>query len=212
MMERFASENVSTISLTRLLSHAMIALVNGTISLFLLAQRDTRQLDHTVSLIFLLGGESSMFQVRLATPDDIDTLVQLRLVFLQELGTLPPDSQRERFAKATDAYIREKLLNGEFLAWVAESEGRILGTSGLVFFGRPPVKENFSGQEAYIMNMYTCPEYRGQGIATALLREILLRVKQTGGRRIWLHTTEAGKPLYEKTGFVSSTSEMELLW
>jgi GNAT superfamily N-acetyltransferase len=61
------------------------------------------------------------------------------------------------------------------------------------------------------MNMYTCPAYRGQGIATALLQVILEEVKRRGIQCIWLHTTDAGKSLYEKTGFVSTTSDMELL-
>jgi GNAT superfamily N-acetyltransferase len=153
-----------------------------------------------------------MFRLRLTTPEDIDALVQLRLAFLQELGTLPPSSQQERFARATEAYFHRTLPTGSFLAWVAVSEEQIVGTSGLTFFERPPVQENFAGQEAYIMNMYTCPAYRGQGIATALLQVILEEVKRRGIQRVWLHTTEAGKPLYEKTGFVSTTSDMELLF
>ncbi|MBD2524509.1 GNAT family N-acetyltransferase [Nostoc sp. FACHB-133] len=32
---------------------------------------------------------------------------------------------------------------------------------------------NLSGLEAYILNVYTIPMWRGQGIATALLKEII---------------------------------------
>jgi GNAT superfamily N-acetyltransferase len=64
------------------------------------------------------------------------------------------------------------------------------------------------------MNMYTVPEWRGRGVATALLREIIKFVKGTGARRIWLRATEEGRPVYEKAGFspVTSYSYMELVW
>ncbi len=68
------------------------------------------------------------------------------------------------------------------------------------------------GLEAYIMNMYTLPEWRGQGVATALVQSILHYVQQTSARRIWLHTTEAGRHVYEQCGFVFSEGDMEITW
>ncbi|MEJ6484591.1 GNAT family N-acetyltransferase [Nostoc punctiforme UO1] len=47
-----------------------------------------------------------------------------------------------------------------------------------------------SGLEAYIMNVYTIPMWRGQGIATALLKEIICFVREIEAKRLWLHFTE----------------------
>ncbi|MHC5762091.1 GNAT family N-acetyltransferase [Nostoc sp.] len=52
---------------------------------------------------------------------------------------------------------------------------------------------------------------RGQGIATALLKEIISFVRATEAKRLWLHTTEDGKGIYEKLGFVSTSKEMEIV-
>ena len=153
-----------------------------------------------------------MLNIRRASLDDLDALVQLRLDLLREVGNLKSDDDVPALAKATQRYLTEKIPKGEFVAWVAEVDDRIVGTSGLVLFERPPVADNLSGLEAYIMNIYTIPKWRGKGVATTLLREIISFVKGTAARRIWLHTTEDGKRIYEKVGFVSTTSEMKLVW
>ncbi|MEH2142223.1 GNAT family N-acetyltransferase [Nostoc sp.] len=89
---------------------------------------------------------------------------------------------------------------------------QIIATSGLVFFQRPPYNSNLSGLEAYVMNVYTIPMWRGQGIPTALLKEIISFVRATEAKRLWLHATEDGKRIYEKLSFVSTSKEMEIIW
>jgi GNAT superfamily N-acetyltransferase len=108
-------------------------------------------------------------------------------------------------------YFADALPTGDFVAWIAEIDGKIVASSGLVLFRRPPHLENLSGVEAYIMNMYTMPEWRGKGLAKALLEQLICFAKTSNVRRIWLHATEVGRPLYEKFGFKPKSSEMELI-
>ena len=150
-----------------------------------------------------------MLPIRRATIDDIDQLVQLCLRLFEEAGEATDD---EAVTEATHAYFIQSLPQGTFLAWVAESEHHIVATSGLVIFERPPVPGNLSGKEAYVLNMYTLPEWRGQGLATGVLQEIIHFAKQAAIRRLWLHATESGRPVYEKAGFLAKASEMELVW
>lgn len=154
----------------------------------------------------------SNFNIRKANLDDLETLIQLRLALLREAGNLKSNASTGTLAEAIRQYLTRTLPTSKFLAWVAEADGEIIGTSGVVEFERPPVYGNLSGLEAYIMNIYTVPNWRGKGVAMALLREIISYVKKTDARRIWLHATEDGKRLYEKVGFVSTTDEMELIW
>ncbi|HWE62017.1 MAG TPA: GNAT family N-acetyltransferase [Chloroflexota bacterium] len=153
-----------------------------------------------------------MADIRRAIPEDIDTLVQFRCRLMEEIGHLPPDADVTELAEATEQYLTDHMLDQTFIAWVAEQEGRIIGTGGLVFLERPPSPDNLAGLEAYIMNMYTVPEWRGQGVATAILRTMVDHVKASPARRIWLHATEAGAPLYERYGFTCRTNVMEMMW
>ena len=66
-------------------------------------------------------------------------------------------------------------------------------------------------KKAYIMNMYTAPEYRRQGIAIHTLDLLVKDVRKQGVSQIALETTEMGRPLYEKYGFVKIEDEMELI-
>ncbi|MEH2291211.1 GNAT family N-acetyltransferase [Nostoc sp.] len=153
-----------------------------------------------------------MFNLRQANLQDLETLIQLHLELLQEAGEIKGDSDTTNLAEATRKYLGEKMPPGEFLAWIAEVDNQIVATSGLVFFQRPPYNGNLSGLEAYILNVYTIPMWRGQGIATALLKEIISFVRATEAKRLWLHATENGKRIYEKLGFVSTSKEMEMVW
>ncbi|HVF43010.1 MAG TPA: GNAT family N-acetyltransferase, partial [Pyrinomonadaceae bacterium] len=128
-----------------------------------------------------------MYKIRLATPEDAETLVRLRVTFLEEVGQFAEGVDPAAVAEAFRRYLRRKLPAGEFLAWVAEEGGEIVATSGLVFFERPPNGTSPTGLEAYVMNMYTRPPWRGRGLATALLDAAIAHAKRTDARRVWLH-------------------------
>jgi GNAT superfamily N-acetyltransferase len=142
----------------------------------------------------------------------LNALVDLRLCLLREIGNVKSDAGATKLAGAIRAYLTEKVPTGEFLAWVAEAEGQIVGAGGLIFLQKPPADGNLSGQEAHIMNMYITPQWRGKGIGTALINKIIESLKGTNAKRIRLHATESGRSVYEKVGLISMTSEMELTW
>lgn len=153
-----------------------------------------------------------MYEIRLATLDDVEALAGLRLVFLEEVGNLSAGIDCGELREAIRRYLIRKMPSGEFLAWVAEGEGAIVGTSGVTLFERPPNGANMAGLEAYVSNMYTVPDWRGRGVGTALITSVIAHLKATRVRRIWLHATEQGRPVYEKAGFVVSGTDMELVW
>ena len=156
--------------------------------------------------------EQSEVTIRRAGADDIETLVKLRLALLDETGFLPPEERVPELADAIRRYFRESLLSEEFLGWVAQAPEGIVATSGLVFLTKPPLGDHLSGAEAYVMNMYTVPAWRGRGLATELLRQVVAFVRGTGVRRISLHASAAGRPVYLRSGFVEVGSEMRMDW
>ena len=161
-----------------------------------------------------------MWRIRQANINDLDELVQLRIDLMREVGSLKEGVDEAALETATRRYFVEKLPKGGFLAWVAEADGRVVGISGLILFDRPPTADNLSGLEGYVLNMYTMPEWRGKGIGTALLNEIIKFAKTTDARRLRLHATPAGRPVYEKALFIplsatrssSALTAMELAW
>jgi len=79
-----------------------------------------------------------------------------------------------------------------------------------VFHRRPPSFGNPSGVDAYIMNVYTVPEWRRRGVSTMLLEATLEYIRGTDATNAVLHATEMGRPVYEKLGFKPSEGVMTL--
>jgi GNAT superfamily N-acetyltransferase len=143
---------------------------------------------------------------------DVEALTRLRLELLDEAGELEGGPEPAVLAASIRQYLAASLPAERFLAWVAEADGAIVATSGLVLLEKPPSAGNPNGLEAYLMNMYTVPGWRGRGLATRLLAEVIAYVKTTPARRLSLHCTEAGRCIYLRAGFVESGNEMRLAW
>ena len=146
-----------------------------------------------------------MWTIRQANVGDTEALTALRLRFLQEIGYGGDD-----VSDAVREYFEHSVPTGEFVAWLAQRSGQIVGTSGLVFVRKPPHGRNLTGREAHVMNMYTIPQYRRQGVATALLESIRRFVVDAGVTCIRLNTTVGATRVYHALGFRSDTSEMVL--
>ena len=158
---------------------------------------------------------TSVVSIRRASLEDVETLVDLRIALERESGHLTQDTMLADVRRATRQCFLEALPAEAVLVWVAEAQGTMVATSGLIFFQKPPSERNLMGLEAYILNMYTVPVWRGQGIATRLLQILIASAKQRQAHRIWMYVTQDGRPIYERAGFVPKrrhTLEMELIW
>lgn len=150
------------------------------------------------------------FNITKASIKDMEHIISLRLALLTELDEINSLEEKHLMEKSTREYLQKALSNNEFISYVAKNDGKAVSISGMVLFNRPPYLENLKGIEAYILNMYTIPEYRGNGLARRLLEHCINESKKNNVKRIWLHSSENGKHLYDKMGFTEKGSEMEL--
>jgi GNAT superfamily N-acetyltransferase len=145
---------------------------------------------------------------RLATVDDVEALAMLRAEFLGEISK--KSGPHPELIDALKLYFMRALPTGEFAAYLAEADGSIVATSGFVYYRHPPSFKNMGGCEGYVMNMYTLPKWRGQGIGTILLGKLIEHSRQNNCCRISLHAMPEAQPLYRRMGFVHSEGEMRL--
>ena len=139
---------------------------------------------------------------------DLEALVALRCALLLEMGAVAEDGV-PALAEATRRYLRDALPVGAFHSWVACDEaGAIVACSGFVFAQKPPSPGNLDGREAYVMNMYTLPAWRGRGLAAALLDAALAFAREQEAGTVRLHATPQGRAIYERAGFVAVDNEM----
>ncbi|MCP4763240.1 MAG: GNAT family N-acetyltransferase [archaeon] len=154
-----------------------------------------------------------MFSPRLATLNDIEELINLRIIFLREAEEINEEIISKKLEKLKNSiryYFQDKISSGDFISWIMINNDEIIATSGMYFRVAPPNFSNLSGKEAYIMNIYTNPKWRKKGIATSLLNKNIDDAIGRGIEKIFLHTTEYGKSIYLKRGFQFHGDEMRL--
>ena len=142
--------------------------------------------------------------------EDIDELVRTRIMVLRAANKLSDDVDMSVVERESRAYYKRALENGEHIAYLVYHNGTFIGAGGVSFYQVMPTYHNPTGKKAYIMNMYTAPEYRRQGIAFHTLDLLVKDAKEQGVPQIALEATEMGRPLYERYGFVKMEDEMEL--
>jgi GNAT superfamily N-acetyltransferase len=155
-------------------------------------------------------GEASV-SIRRAALADLDVLVRLRLAMLDEINAQGIPTNVQKLAAANRRYFAQRIPDEQYVGWLAEAGGQVVATAGLVFFERPPGVQNLSGIEAYVLNVYTLPDWRGRGIAAQIVEALIAYARTTSIRRLWLHATPDGAHIYQRAGFIDRI-EMELRW
>ncbi len=150
------------------------------------------------------------YEYKKATTEDIDELVRTRIIVLRAANKLSDDVDMSVVEMQSHEYYKRALETGEHVAYLVYDNGKFIGAGGVSFYQVMPTYNNPSGKKAYIMNMYTSPKYRRQGIAFHTLDLLVKDAKQKGVSSIALEATDMGRPLYEKYGFIKMENEMEL--
>ena len=133
--------------------------------------------------------------------DDIPAMTAHRLAYLQELqGEREPDYM-QKLEKELSGYFSEGIRSGYYYAVVAESGGRILGYGAMVIRRIPGDMDMPTRLEADILNMYTLPSARRQGVGSRILEHLLLKARELGLVKLALHTSKDGEQLYRSFGF-----------
>jgi GNAT superfamily N-acetyltransferase len=147
--------------------------------------------------------EKKKIVYRRATIDDVPALVDYRVLFLNEVYDHPESNKTGILRKSLLEYFTGAIPSRDFIAWVAECEGKIVGTSGMVIWQIPARYGGVEGGRlGYLLNFYTVPEARRKGIGTRLLNELIEEAKSLGLKRLHLHASKDGINIYRRAGFV----------
>jgi GNAT superfamily N-acetyltransferase len=155
-----------------------------------------------------MGMDLQTLVYRNATGDDLAAVAQLWLDMFEEVGKHhESDFAHDWRARFCD-YMRRRIALGEAQYFVAEDCGKVIGAAGALIRDGYPL-EIHGIPNGYIFGVSVSPEMRGHGIATTLTQKCVDWLKETGVRRIMLHASPFGRPIYERMGFIA-TNEMEL--
>lgn len=131
---------------------------------------------------------------------DIDELVRLRIEYMiDDFGSVS-DYERECMEKQLPDYFNRKL-GDELIAFVARDGNKIVSVAYLHIIEMPANSILLNGIYGEVLSVYTEPEYRGKGLCSQLMKNLLEYGKKRGLGRVDLSATKKGYPIYKKVGF-----------
>lgn len=143
-----------------------------------------------------------------AAVSDIDVLTKTRTE-VRAANKLSDDVDMSLVEKESYKYYKNCFEIDKHVSYLVYDGDKLVGCGDVSFYEVMPTYSNPWGTNAYIMNMYTKPEYRRQGIASKTLDLLVQEAKKRGIRKISLEATDMGRPVYTKYGFVGMKDEME---
>jgi GNAT superfamily N-acetyltransferase len=153
--------------------------------------------------------ESIEFSLRPATTADAPTLAYQRRAMFEAMGALAAE-EAPALEQAVRRYIERAMPAGTFCAWVVECSAGIVAGGGLQLRTLMPRPGYVNGEpEGLIVSMWTEPTYRRRGLGRRVLEAMLAWSADRGIRRLTLHASDDGRPLYRLYGF-TPTNEMRL--
>jgi ribosomal protein S18 acetylase RimI-like enzyme len=138
---------------------------------------------------------------RRASSDDNGILTEYRILFLTETYGERPPEKISALRKSLKDYFARSFENNTFIAWIAEYDEKPVGFSGLVIREQPGNFDTIHGRTGYILNMFTLPEFRKNGICRMLFQKLLDEAVLSGLDKVELHATTDGEPVYRQFGF-----------
>ncbi|RHW35003.1 GNAT family N-acetyltransferase [Lysinibacillus yapensis] len=142
---------------------------------------------------------------RVATVDDLEVLISLREQLLIDEGQDSSNTIKDELK----GFFTKQLSDDLLVQWLVEDGDTVMATGGVQFISFPPSFQNPSGRRGYILNMYTHPNYRKQGLAKKLLNLCIEEARQRNVYHLFLISSEMGKPVYKKYGFSENDIYME---
>ncbi|MEP7196097.1 MAG: GNAT family N-acetyltransferase [Saprospiraceae bacterium] len=136
------------------------------------------------------------------TTDNIQTLVENRILFALELGDEQPQEKIEALRKQLTDYFSKATADKTCISFIAKCDGTVAGIGSVHIREMPGNFKNPSGKWGYIMNMYTVPSFRRKGICKNILNLLVEEGKKYGITAFELHATKEGENVYTKEGFV----------
>jgi GNAT superfamily N-acetyltransferase len=150
------------------------------------------------------------FEIRPATIGDSEVIIAHRRAMFFEMG-YHDQVVLDAMVMAFRPWLLRKMEAGEYLTWLAvRADGSVAAGLGLWLMDWPPHMVGPGSRRGNILNVYTNPDCRRQGLARRLMELALEWCRINRIRAVILHSSNEGRPLYEKLGF-RATNEMRLM-
>ncbi len=147
---------------------------------------------------------SRLGTVERAGAGDLAILVAHRRRMWHDIGAARARAELDRADAAYRRWVVRETRAGRFVGFLVRgSDGRVAGSGAIWLQPVQPRPGRLARLELpYILSMYSEPDLRGRGVASRLVRAMVRWARERGYRRVFLHASKAGRPVYAGLGFV----------
>lgn len=132
---------------------------------------------------------------------ELDELMQWREIVLREVFAIPQEQSMSELLAENRKYYERSLETGRHTACFAYVDGKVIGCGGVCYYQEMPSPDTPNGTCAYLMNIYTAPTMRGNGVGKAIIAWLILDAKNIGATKIYLEASDNAYSLYQEMGF-----------
>lgn len=148
-----------------------------------------------------------MLETRAATTADATLITAHRRAMFTAMGR-SRESILDAMSRNFEPWVTRMIIEGKYAGWITSDEERPIASAGLLVLDWPPHPLDPAGEHrGYLLNVFVEPDYRGRGLAHGLVDLCMAEARRRRLRVVALHTSDAGRPIYEAFGF-RATSEM----
>ncbi len=146
---------------------------------------------HNINIIYKKQNEKTMATIiRQATLTDINELIRWRMKSLRETFAGHKGISYSSLRQKNLNFYRRAMSMETYVACFADRGYTSVGYGGLCIYNETATPENPSGCCAYIMNVYTGPSVREQGIAAQIVEWLVEEAHRRGITKVYT----GGKP------------------
>lgn len=145
---------------------------------------------------------------RIATMEELDFLIELRK---KELALFSDVPLSPKTVEKTYFFYQDKMKKKECFTILGYDDTLLVTTGTVYFYDTMPSNNNHSGKTGYITNIWTKEEYRGNGLASDIMDQLMILSKQSCGI-LCLNASDEAKSLYTRKGFVCNDKNMVYQW
>lgn len=150
-----------------------------------------------------------MIQYKKAKPEDLPAVMEIRLETLRAVFGLSP-TDGSPFPAGLIEKTKAYYFGADQTTVLALDGKTAVGCGTMCYLEVLPTVDHPSGLRGHLMNVYTKPQYRRQGVAQRMLELLIEEARERGVTEISLDATEEGRALYERCGFSPSSECMVL--
>lgn len=147
---------------------------------------------------------SALFSIWKASIEDLDLLMKIRMETLDEVFYLEyPEDQKmaDQLQAENRKYFQKHLVDNSMVFLIGTVNKKPAAAGAILFHEEMPSPDNMNGSCGYLMNIFTRKPYRKSGFGRKIVKELIEEARNRNVDKVYLETSDPGRPLYVSMGF-----------